>query len=244
MGRQMISIMAQQQQQQQQKQPTSGTDDDDKHLRTTNLTDKWTTTQEQHPVDQQQQQVGIDYLANITPSSFVSLYASGLPASISGSLFESQYGSHHDTVTTIDTNKTYAVKIPTQHPIYENERVKLYSQLLKLKTDDCNEEKQRGASLGELMYQSHQSYSDCGLGSDGTDLIVDLTKSLPCVYGAKITGGGSGGTVCVLGDQACAESISTLVTKYTQLTSHKPVVFEGSSMGAAMFGCLVVNVSH
>jgi galactokinase len=30
--------------------------------------------------------------------------------------------------------------------------------------------------LGELMYQSHQSYSGCGLGSVGTDRIVELVR--------------------------------------------------------------------
>ena len=51
--------------------------------------------------------------------------------------------------------------------------------------------------------QSHASYGRCGLGSDGTDRIVALVRDEsaaaaargdPCpLYGAKITGGGSGG---------------------------------------------------
>lgn len=57
--------------------------------------------------------------------------------------------------------------------------------------------------------QSHTSYGRCGLGSDGTDRLVGLVQALAAesaaeqpaagLYGAKITGGGSGGTVCVLG---------------------------------------------
>ncbi len=51
--------------------------------------------------------------------------------------------------------------------------------------------------------QSHASYGRCGLGSDGTDRIVALVHDeaaaaalrgeAPALYGAKITGGGSGG---------------------------------------------------
>ena len=51
------------------------------------------------------------------------------------------------------------------------------------------------------MYASHASYSACGLGSDGTDLLVDLARAAGAadgIYGAKITGGGSGGTVAIL----------------------------------------------
>lgn len=50
------------------------------------------------------------------------------------------------------------------------------------------------------MYQSHESYSRCGLGSPRTDEIVTLAKNIPGIYGAKITGGGNGGTVCLLVD--------------------------------------------
>ncbi|XP_027934589.1 L-arabinokinase-like [Vigna unguiculata] len=65
------------------------------------------------------------------------------------------------------------------------------------------------ASLGELLYQCHYNYSACGLGSDGTDRLVHLVQELQhsaeskyeggTLYGAKITGGGSSGTVCVIG---------------------------------------------
>jgi L-arabinokinase len=59
------------------------------------------------------------------------------------------------------------------------------------------------------VVQSHSSYGRCGLGSDGTDRLVALVQALARedaaageaggLYGAKITGGGSGGNVCVLG---------------------------------------------
>ena len=55
--------------------------------------------------------------------------------------------------------------------------------------------------------QSHASYSRCGLGSEGTDRLVALVRAeqaaalatgkQPVLFGAKITGGGSGGK-CLL----------------------------------------------
>ena len=54
-----------------------------------------------------------------------------------------------------------------------------------------------------LAMQSHASYSRCGLGSEATDRLVALTRAesataigdgrSPALFGAKITGGGSGG---------------------------------------------------
>jgi len=58
-----------------------------------------------------------------------------------------------------------------------------------------------------LNLQSHYSYSNCGLGSKGTDRLVTLVRQamldpkrdVATLFGAKITGGGCGGTVCILG---------------------------------------------
>ena len=44
------------------------------------------------------------------------------------------------------------------------------------------------ALLGELMYQSHASYSACGLGSEGTDRLVALVRQAEAsagLYGAE-----------------------------------------------------------
>jgi len=59
--------------------------------------------------------------------------------------------------------------------------------------------------MGDLMFQSHWSYSECGLGCEATDLLVALVREecgVGKLYGAKITGGGGGGTVAVLGAEA------------------------------------------
>ena len=51
----------------------------------------------------------------------------------------------------------------------------------------------------------------------GTDRIVELSRSNGIkrgIYGAKITGGGSGGTVAVLGHIGAGEAIEDITARY------------------------------
>jgi L-arabinokinase len=94
---------------------------------------------------------------------------------------------------------------------------------------------------GELMYQSHASYSACGLGSAATDRIVELSRAAgpeQGIYGAKITGGGSGGTVAILGRRDAGPVVASLAEKYARETGYQPYIFSGSSPGSAGFGHL------
>ena len=92
--------------------------------------------------------------------------------------------------------------------------------------------------LGELMYESHRSYTALGLNFTGTDLIVDLVRKEAGLFGAKITGGGSGGTVAVLGDQTSRAAVERVAASYANQTGHQPYIFNGSSPGCLAFGHL------
>jgi len=48
-----------------------------------------------------------------------------LPESILGETFLEKYIDHNDAVTIIDEKRTYVVRAPANHPIYENFRVKV-----------------------------------------------------------------------------------------------------------------------
>ncbi len=177
-----------------------------------------------------------DYLANITPDIFEKYFVHHLPQKINGREFIKKYQSTFDTVTEINPELDYNVSNPTAHPIYENYRVRSFAELLKtpITENTC-------VRLGELMYLSHQSYSACGLDSSGTDRLVELTKQTGSergLYGAKITGGGSGGTVAVLGRQNAEHLIEEIIYRYTNETDHKPYLFSGSSMGVREFGSI------
>ena len=175
------------------------------------------------------------YLSNLTPSQFEHEFAVQLPIQMTGAEFLAQYGGTTDKVTTVDPNRTYAILKPTAHPIYEHFRVRTFANLLK------GDILANAPQLGELMYQSHASYSSCGLGSDGTDALVKLARkagSAQGIYGAKITGGGSGGTVAILGRAEAEGAVQAIAAEYAAASGHKPIVFRGSSLGAAAFGAL------
>ena len=91
------------------------------------------------------------------------------------------------------------------------------------------------------MYESHASYSACGLGSDGTDRLVTLAREAgPArgIYGAKITGGGSGGTVALLADATAGDVVRDIAHRYAEETGRHAYVFEGSSPGAGQIGTI------
>jgi galactokinase len=168
------------------------------------------------------------YLANISPAEFEEKYAAQLPERMSGEEFLARYQGTMDPVTSIDPQREYAVKLPTAHPIYENARVQRFVELLNTTTNFDE--------LGELMYASHQSYTALGLNSEGTDLLVDLVRKESDLFGAKITGGGSGGTVAVLGNQNSQPAIDRIAKAYANETGHHPYIFNGSSSGSLAFG--------
>jgi len=173
------------------------------------------------------------YLANLTPSEFEQRFSASLPEIMAGAGFLTQYDGITDSVTTVDDMRTYAVLAPTAHPVFENFRVEAFAELLSGSLSAASRR-----VLGELMYQSHASYSKCGLGSTGTDLLVRLAReSGPTrgIYGAKITGGGSGGTVAVMCDAAAIDVVEEIADKYESQTGYRPYIFNGTSMGATQF---------
>ena len=199
-------------------------------------------------VEQQGDRVTIDdpdwggYLANLTPAEFQEKFAAHLPESLLGEEFLSRYGGTTDTVTSIEHGRTYAIRAPTVHAIYESHRVCEFARLLQRQGGDLKHAEKR--SLGNLMYESHASYSACGLGSQGTDLLVEMVKKAGAdrgLFGAKITGGGSGGTVVVLGSAKAGMAVRDVAASYASVTGHQPYIFSGSSPGSAAFGHLLLR---
>ena len=91
------------------------------------------------------------------------------------------------------------------HPIGEDERVLQGASLLA---------KGDLKSFGALMYDSHESSRNWFENScDELDTIVDAAKAIPEVYGARLSGGGFGGSCCLLVDPAAADKIAAAITK-------------------------------
>jgi L-arabinokinase len=174
------------------------------------------------------------YLANVTPAAFEREYRDLLPEVMSGAEFSRQFGGITDLITQVLPEASYRVRAATAHPIYEHRRASEFRQLMT--RPHAHE---AGPRLGALMFEAHDSYSACGLGSTGTDLLVELVRDAgPArgLYGAKITGGGSGGTVAVLGRVRAGAAISDVARAYAEETGHSPHLFSGSSPGAAAYG--------
>lgn len=142
------------------------------------------------------------FLCNIPVKEFRSSFENILPASMLGKDFLNKYETV-DAITTISEQTNYQVLQCTSHPVLEYDRVLQFkNHITRLQdTKSIDQRIDILKSMGNLMYQSHESYSECGLGSGRTDEIVALAKNIPGIYGAKITGGGNGGTVCLLVDR-------------------------------------------
>ncbi|KAL2544492.1 L-arabinokinase [Forsythia ovata] len=203
---------------------------------------------EEDAVELLEAEASLDYLCNLSPHRYEALYVKQLPEAMLGETFLEKYADHNDPVTVIDKKRNYGVRAAARHPIYENFRVQAFKALLtSLASDD------QLTALGELMYQCHYSYSACGLGSDGTDRLVQLVQEMQhsktsrsaqgTLYGSKITGGGSGGTVCVIGKNCLRSSqqILEIQQRYKAATGYLPILFEGSSPGAGKFGHLRIR---
>jgi galactokinase len=182
------------------------------------------------------------YLANLPPSLFYDKYQYLLPEHTSRQQFLEQHQVHPDPFTPLKDEVVYNVLANTRYAVEENHRVQLFAEI------------SRGASaiptarafglMGELMYQSHYAYTDCGLGAIATDILVNLCRKKGVangIYGAKITGGGAGGTVAILANADAGDAIRQIFLEYAEAQPVSPFLFEGSSDGADSYGIKIIE---
>ena len=180
----------------------------------------------------------LNYLTELSAAEFHSEYEQQIPDTILGSEFLAQYKTHDDPVTTIQPDATYHVVGPARHPVGENERVlKFIAALQAAKSGD----EAALIAAGELMYGAHESYRDnCKLSVPEVNFLVEAVRKRgpqSGLYGAKITGGGTGGTVAVFGKiAALQEHIPQIANDYSRRVGARPDIFEGTSPGAIEFG--------
>lgn len=176
------------------------------------------------------------YLANISVQEFEEKYQDLLPEQISGKEFMAGYKTIIDHVTHIHENEHYPVKNCTAHPVYENHRIRDFKNTLEALNQRTIADRDKALKkLGQWMYASHESYGKCGLGDPHTDILVERVKEIgPSggLYGARITGGGSGGTVCILARKGEGEKQAKALWKnYQEQFNLQTKFFEGSSAG-------------
>ncbi|MGB7158794.1 MAG: hypothetical protein WBD40_12045, partial [Tepidisphaeraceae bacterium] len=181
------------------------------------------------------------YLANLESDDYKNLFRPHLPEQMRGDDFLKRYGETIDKATTVEPDQSYHVRSAADHHVLEARRVKRFVDELELATRErAKSPIRRSPALdraGHLMYASHLSYTnDALLGADECDLLVQLVRARESagLYGAKITGGGSGGTVAVLCETSdnVDAAIREIMDVYARQTGRTPEAFFGDSPGA------------
>ena len=120
----------------------------------------------------------------------------------------------------------------------EVQRAARFQELLGAEPTESNRRE-----LGDLMFASHQHYSDLGCSNDACDLVVNVLKQRRekggSVLGARLTGRGGGGTVVLVGEPTKVWYEALRAKKaLNESTGHSGHVFRWSSPGAMSFGSI------
>jgi galactokinase len=104
------------------------------------------------------------------------------------------------------------------HVIAENARTLRAAQLLQ---------SGRLAEVGALMAESHQSLrDDYEVSCRELDLMVEIARSMSCVIGARMTGGGFGGsTVNLVSKDGLDEFRERILSEYGKETGTTPSIY-------------------
>ncbi|MFK8056321.1 MAG: hypothetical protein AB8F78_09410 [Saprospiraceae bacterium] len=141
------------------------------------------------------------YLANFDAKHFEQNLEETLPETMLGADFLAAGNVNIDLATVIDPRRVYSVRAAASHPVYEHACIRQFASLLAQIDQVDLPRHQVFARLGLLMLSSHASYSALGLGHEATDDLVHdvIAKGAKRgYYGARVTGGGCGGSVVVL----------------------------------------------
>ena len=171
--------------------------------------------------------LGLDgaWLTTIGPAD---LDPERLPERMSGAEFLRDRDGVDDEMSSVEPDVDYPVRAATLHPVEEQVRVETFLARLDGPLDAS-----RARALAELMAASHAGYSRCGLGTAATDAIVEAVREAGWkrgLVGARVSGGGSGGTVVVLG----RKDAEPVVRRISERLGAGLV--SGTSPGASSFG--------
>jgi galactokinase len=115
-------------------------------------------------------------------------------------------------------NLPQAVYRRCRHVVSENARV--LRARVALERNNLSE-------FGQLMDESHQSLrDDYEVSCEELDLMVELARQMPGLYGARMTGGGFGGcTINLVKAEACEQFKSIIARKYEAATGMAPEIY-------------------
>lgn len=160
------------------------------------------------------------HAAELAPSEVRALPDAILPATITGRAFKRRCGGVDDPLSKIEAARRYDVRAAVSFPVEESHRAEVAAELLR----GAAKRHRAGVlrALGELLYQSHAGYSSIGLGCPETDEMVAGVRRLgpdKGFYGARVSGGGSGGTVVVLLERQALPALHDLARRLKRPTT-------------------------
>jgi L-arabinokinase len=179
------------------------------------------------------------YLSNLSPSEFRSRYERWLPESLNGHECLARLGTHADPFTTVYPDTEYPVRAAVRYAAEENLRVQTVRELLESSSSGTSDSTVK--LIGKILCQSHAAYAECGLGSEACDELV--ARALRSGFaGAKMTGGGAGGVVAILGRPEDRCTIQRIAQDYATERGTMPYLFEGSSNGVDASGVCIYQL--
>lgn len=151
------------------------------------------------------------------PRAFLSEFAPSqlfpeLPVLLSGREFLGAFGPLSDPFSDVEDERLYPVRAAARFGVEEHFRCQLAQSLLQ-----SDRARASLALVGELLFQSHAAYSQMGLGTPQTDAMVEAIRALGPgrgFYGARVSGGGAGGTVVVLLEESALPELESLRERF------------------------------
>ena len=189
-----------------------------------------------------------NYLCNLSIQEFHEQCEDLLPEQMHGEEFLNTYGETVDPVTQVEPDKSYVVKDRVKHHIYENARVRQFITAIKSADNDPDHTPDYLREAGTLMYESNASYRDlAGLGAPEVDGLVNIARKIGRqggIYGAKITGGGGGGTVALLCHGNVESSLTQILAAYKLAWGIDAELIRGNAAGAFEFGHILWELTE
>ena len=178
-------------------------------------------------------------LIAVPPGAALAILDSGVERSLEDTAYAARRTELEDALRGVGADRSTAITtadldglggVPLRrlrHVLTENERVRHFAEALEV--GDL-------ASAGELLLASHASLrDDYEVSLDDIDLLVELARSAGA-YGARILGGGFGGSVLALVDVDNADAISrSVMAEYRSHTGRdERALIARASDGAAL----------
>lgn len=160
------------------------------------------------------------HVSQLRPSELATVLKR-VPEVMTGRDFVESHGGVDDSLSAVLPDTTYPVRDSVRFAVEETFRCGVALSLLKaLPSIPAGSPEYVDAltRIGELMVMTHRGYTEMGLGAAETDVMIDRLMAVGPergIYGARVSGGGSGGTVAVLCERTALSLVEALGREVT-----------------------------